>query len=87
MGAISFSTDFFHREAAQYRPRNLNADRMEKAIIACEKKDAAILRNAFGSFAAWISKHEDNAADAMENAVLACQRRDRAVIWNLLKGN
>ena len=87
MGTVSFSTDFFHRDAVQHTPRNLGADRMEKAIIACEKKDAAIVRDALSNFVTWLSKHEDSKPDAMEDAILACQRRDRAVIWNLLKGN
>ncbi len=87
MGSISFSSDFFSHSAPQHNPRDLNADRMEKAIVACEKKDAAIVRKALHNFAAWLTTPEDSAPDAMQSAILACQRRDRAIIWNLLKGN
>ena len=87
MGTITFSTDFFHRDAVQHRPRNLSEDRIEKAIIASQKKDAAIVRQALHNFVGWLTQPEDRAPDAMESAILACQRRDRAIIWNLLKGN
>jgi len=87
MGSISFSTDFFGHSAPQHNPRDLNADRMEKAILVCEQKDATIVRNAVHNFVAWLRKPEDSTPDAMESAILACQRRDRALIWNLLKGN
>lgn len=87
MGAISFSTDFFNRDAVQHAPRNLNEDRMEKAIVACEQKDAAILRSAIQRAVAWLVKPADAAPDAMESAILACQRRDRAIVWKLLKGH
>jgi hypothetical protein len=87
MGAISFSTDFFNRDAVQHAPRNLNEDRMEKAIVACEQKDAAILRSAVLRAIAWLTKPADTAPDAMESAILACQRRDQAIIWKLLTGN
>lgn len=86
MGAISFSTDFFHRDAVQHGQRDLVHDRMEKAIVACEKKDAAIVRNALRHAVSWLAKPADKAPDAMENAILACQRRDRAIVWKLLKG-
>ena len=87
MGAISFSTDFFSHTAPHHGPRNLAADRMEKAILSCEQKDAAVVRNAFHNIVAWMKKPEDSHPDTMESAILACQRRDRAIIWNLLKGN
>lgn len=87
MGTISFSTDLFDRDAVQHSPRNLNSDRMEKAIVACEKKDAAIVRNALHNFVTWLAKPSDRAPDAMEAAILSCKRRDREIVWNLLKGN
>ena len=87
MGSISFSTDFFSHSAPQHSPRGLPTDRMEKAILNCEQKDAAIVRSALYNFVSWLTKPEDSAPDAMENAILACQRRDRAFIWSLLKGN
>lgn len=87
MGAISFATDFFQNDASQQKPRNINEDRMEKAFIACEKKDAAAVRQALHNFVGWLTKPEDTNADPMEAAMLACKRRDRAVITNLLKGH
>ena len=87
MGATTFSTDFFSRDAAHNLPRDLNADRMEKAVIACQKKDAVIIRRALQKLAGWLTKDEGNESDGLENAILACQRRDRAAIGNLLKGH
>ena len=87
MGAISFSSNFLSHSAPQHDPRNLTADRMEKAILSCERKDAAIVRNALHNVMGWLAKHEDSAPDAMQSAILACQRRDRSIIWYLLSGN
>lgn len=87
MGAISFSTDFFQRDAAQHAPLNSRADRMDNAIVVRETKDVAIVRNALLIAVAWFAKPADKDPDAMESAILACQRRDRAIVWTLLKGN
>jgi len=87
MGAISFATDFFQHDATQQKPRNLLDDRMEKAIITCEKKDAAVVRSALHNFVGWLTKPEPAQPDALQSAILACQRRDKTVIANLLKGH
>lgn len=85
MAAISFSTDFFQRNAAQ--PLNSSADRMEDAIAAREKKGVAIVRKALLNAITWFTNSADKEPDAMESVILACQRRDRAIVWTLLKGN
>lgn len=87
MGTISFPTDFFGHSAPQHKPRDVATDRMETAILSCERKDAAILRNALHNFVAWLSTPEDKATDSMESAILACRRRDQTIIRNMLSGH
>ena len=87
MGAISVNTNFFHHDAAQQKQGSQREDHLEQAVIACERKDAAILRQALHSFVAWLRKPEDDKPDALESAILACQRRDRTVLSNLLNGH
>ncbi len=87
MGAISGAAGFRNHSAVQQKQRNPNEERMEQAVIACDRKDAAAVRAALHNFVGWLTKPQNQSLDELQSAILACRRRDRAIISNLLKGH
>ena len=81
MGTISHPTDFFHFFASHQTQITPDVtDPLEIAILASQKRDAAIMRKAFGWLFRTLTANEDRTGDRLEAAVLACQRRDAATL-------
>jgi len=82
VGVMSFPTNFFDNVAPQHvRPVAID-DKLERAILNSQRKDAAILKRVVDAAVAWLSKSEARPDDRLANAILACQRRDAAIVWH-----
>jgi hypothetical protein len=84
MGAISFSVGFFGHGAAQPNAVEAAEDKMEQAILDCERKDATAIRKTLHNLVGYFTKPEGRLDDSLESAILACKRRDAAIVRNLL---
>ena len=86
MGVISFPTNFFDNVASQHARPVVVDDKIERAILNSQRKDAVILKRALHAIGTWLSASEARPDDRMANAILACQRRDAAIVWHSIGG-
>ena len=84
MGVISYPSNFFGNGAAQHGSPAPIDDKLERAILTSQQKDAALVRRAMNWLADRLLHPETNANDRMEQSILACQRRDAAIVKHLL---
>jgi|GEM_PF-5398195 len=86
MGVISHPINFFGNGAAQHAGAAPVEDKLERAILASQHKDAAIVHRAVEWLSHWLTGSEAKPNDRMAQAILACQRRDAAIVRHLLIG-
>lgn len=86
MGVISHPSNFFGNGAAHHGDPAPMTDKLERAILSSQQKDAIIVRRALDWLAHKLAAPESNANDRLEQAILACQRRDAAIVRHLLNG-
>jgi RNase P/RNase MRP subunit POP5 len=84
VGVISYPTNFFGNVASQHVAPVVIDDKLERAILNVQRKDAAIVKRAIRAIVTWITASEARPDDKMANAILACQRRDAAIVWHAL---
>tara|TARA_R110002096_G_scaffold126384_16_gene273245 strand:+ start:1825 stop:2085 length:261 start_codon:yes stop_codon:yes gene_type:complete len=84
MGVLSYPSNFFGNVAAQQDRTVAIDDKLERAILKSQRKDAVIVRHALSAALGWLTASEARPGDAMANAKLACQRRDAAIVWHTL---
>lgn len=84
MGVLSYPSNFFGNVAAQHNRTVAIDDKLERAILKSQRKDAVIVQHALHAIARWLSASEARPGDAMASAKLACQRRDAAIVWHTL---